>query len=147
MFDVATAFRRVIGLAGIRCEALEHLDRLVERDAPSRGYIEYFSRRLGRGRLTGQQVCVDRVVNVGEVTALLSVAENRGLLTLEHERDEFCQHSGIRRRGVLPRTEDVEIPQSYGLQAVAAVERNHVVFARQLGYRVRRDRIWRHAFV
>src|SRR4030081_637 len=143
MLDVATALWCVEGLAGIGREPLQQLDRLVEREAPSRGHIEYFSRCLGCRRLTSQQVCLDRVVNVGEVTALLSVAEDRGLLTPEHERDELRQHSGILRRGILVRTEDVEIPQSHGFQAIAAMERNHVVFTRQFGYCVWRNRIRR----
>src|SRR3981081_3380322 len=123
MFYVATALWCVEGLAGIGREPLQHFDRLVVLVAPSRGHFEYFSRCLGRRRLTSQQVCFDRVVNVGEVTALLSVAEDRGLLAPEHERDELCQHSGVWRRGVLARTEDVEIPQGHGFQAIAAIER------------------------
>ena len=49
--------------------------------------------------------------------------------------------------GILARSKDVEVPQAYCFQSVAAVERNHVVLACELGNRIRRDRVRNDSFV
>jgi len=70
-----------------------------------------------------------RVVNVGEVARLFAVAENSRLSILQKRRAKLRQHSGIRRTGILPRPENVEVAERGVLQAVAAAKRLKVKLA------------------
>src|SRR6266853_6690255 len=88
---------------------------------------------------TSQQIRRDCVVDVGKVAASFAVAINCRLIPAQHLHNEFGEHTGVWRRRILPRSENIEIAKTYGFQAVAAVERNHVKLASQFGYRVRRN--------
>ena len=62
------------------------------------------------------------VFDISEVARLLAIAVNEGSRLLQDASHEDREHAGVRARGVLPRTEDVEKPQRDGFQSVAALK-------------------------
>src|SRR5437667_10995191 len=104
----------------------------------SSGNVEHATCNLACRCPAREQVRLDGVVNVCEITALSAIAKNCRLLSLKHLSNEFCQHTRIGRTGILPRSKNIEVAQADCLQPVAAVKRNHVILARQLC-----DRVWR----
>src|SRR5271167_4706601 len=120
MFDVAAALWRVFDAALVSGQQLESFEGFIQRDPASGGAVENASRTLGGGSRTGQQVRRDCIVDKGKVATGFAVAENRGLFSTEHLHAEFCEHAGIGRRRVLPGSEDVEVTQAHGFEAVAA---------------------------
>ena len=65
--------------------------RLVERDAVAISDIKDFPSHFVCGRGTRQQVGINRIVHVGKIAALLTIAENCGLFSAQHLHDEACQ--------------------------------------------------------
>src|SRR5947207_12190975 len=108
MLDVAFALGSILRLAGTGREPLQSLNRLIERHSPPGGYVEHLSGHLDRRSLTGQQVAFNNVVDVGEITALFTIAINDGRLASQHYSNELRQHSGVRRRRILAGAEDVK---------------------------------------
>src|SRR5580700_5129036 len=109
MLDVAATFGSIDGRAGIAGEFPQRLEGLIERDSPACRQVEHLAGHLRRGSLAGQEVDLDDIVDVGEITALLAVAKDRGLLPTEHVRDELRQHARVGRRRILPWTKNVEV--------------------------------------
>ena len=68
-------------------------------------------------------------------------------MSCEESRRKERDDAGIRRAGVLPGTEDVEVANGNGLQPVETREHQAILLANQLLQRVRRKRIGRHRFV
>ena len=60
--------------------------------------------------------------------------------------DEYGDHRGIFRFGILPRSEDVEVAQAYCLEAEKALEVFAVIFAGDLIGGVGRERVGYHIF-
>ncbi len=67
-----------------------------------------------------------------------------GVLVLEQRLGEDRNHAGVWRRWILPRAEDVEVPDRDRLEAVQRREQLHVLLAHQLLQRVRGERVRRH---
>ncbi len=67
-----------------------------------------------------------------------------GALVLEQRLGEDRNDAGVGRRRILPRAEDVEVPDRDRLEAVQRREQLHVLLAHQLLQRVRRERVRRH---
>src|SRR5215469_8372550 len=129
MSYVAFTLRAVLWLAIVGRQCFEQIEGLVERHRATGGDVEDFSRdSVGRG-LAGQIIRFYHVVDVSEVATLVAIPIDRGLLATEHRRNEFGEHPGIWRGGILPRSEDIEVAQADGLKLVAAVKRNHVMLA------------------
>ncbi len=75
------------------------------------------------------EIGVHDVFNEGEVAALGAVSiDDRGA-AFEHGERKLGEHAGVLRRGVLVRTEDVEVADGDRLKAVDAGEAAHVVLA------------------
>ena len=91
-------------------------------------------------RFGGANQGVDGIGNIGEIARLLAVAKNYRLSFFQIHRAEFREHSGIRRSGILPRPEHVEITQRHVFQAITAPENLQIQFAHKLGNSVRRNR-------
>ena len=87
---------------------------------------------------------MNHIVNVGEVPALLAVSKNRSLLSGQHPAAENSQHSRIMRCRVLVGSKDIEVAQHHRLQPIHPREASHVMFASQLGYGIRRNRVGQH---
>src|SRR5258706_12358272 len=74
--DVAFARRLVFCLQSFAGGFLEHLQNLVERNGVAGADVEGASR--GAGSLASESVGKHGVINIGEVTGLLAVAEDGG---------------------------------------------------------------------
>src|SRR6516164_1210568 len=144
MLDVAFSFRPVLWFAAVAGELCQQLTGFVQIEARSGGDVEDLSGNFFGRSVRGQQIRFDGVVDVGKVAALAAVAEDGGLLAVQHLRGELRQYARIRRRRILAWTKNVEVAQAYGFESVAAVERGHIVLAGKLRYGVGRDRIRRH---
>src|SRR6202021_3928045 len=131
MLDVSAAFGAVAWLSFIGGHAAQELESFVQRNAASRGDVKHFPGGLRSG-VARQQIRFHRVVDVSEIAALFAVAENRGLLSAQHWRNELGEYARILRRWVLVRSEDIEVTQRHCFQSVAAEKRDNVMLARQL---------------
>src|ERR1700733_2427180 len=80
MLDVAAALRAIDGGSGVGGKCLQEFEGLIECDSAPRRHVEYLARHLLCGSFAGQQVSLDGVVDVSEITALLAVAKHRRLL-------------------------------------------------------------------
>ena len=70
------------------------------------------------GGEAGLEVCLDDVLNVGEIPALAAVPVDGGDLAVEELADKARDDRGVGPVGVLAAAEDVEIAQAVGVQAV-----------------------------
>ena len=88
----------------------------------------------------GEQVGLDGVVDVTEVAAGFAIAVDIHRLILDHGVDPFRDDRRIGAVGVLPLTEDIEVTQADGLEAVGAGEDVGVKFVDQFGNGIGRER-------
>src|SRR5204862_6547277 len=95
---------------------------------------------------TGSQNAVDDVGDIGELARVLAVAVDGRLTGVAERADEERDDAGVGRRGILPRTEDVEVADRDRLEAVKAREHLAVLLRDELLQRVRRERRRRHRF-
>src|SRR2546430_17399457 len=103
--------------------------------------VEYLTGHAGRRRAGGEQVRVYHVRDIHEIAGLAPIAVDRGRLTRERRGDEPRHHGGVLRLRVLTRAEHVEIAEHHGLETVRGVEGETVALARELGGRIRSERI------
>src|SRR5436309_457271 len=97
VLDVSAAFRAILWLSVIVRQSLQQLEGFVECGTAAGCAVEDFSRYLLRGRLAGEEVCLNRIIDVGEVAALFAISKHGGLFVPKHERDELCQYAGVGR--------------------------------------------------
>ena len=83
------------------------LEHRVNRNSVATGDIEHFTCNAGCSAC--EQIGLNYILHVGEVTGLKTVPVDLGLAALEHSRNEKREHSTILRRPILPRAEHVEI--------------------------------------
>src|SRR5262249_51144301 len=114
----------------------------IEGGAPTGADVENFSGNVWR--LTGEQVGLDRVFNIGEIAGLLAIPEYDRLRFLEKRGAEVGEHAGVRRPRILPRPKNVEVAERNVFQAVAPTERLPVQLAHVLGNAVRRNGLRLH---
>lgn len=88
-----------------------------------------------------QQVSLHRVVHKAEIPAGLTVTVDAYRITLDHRRRPFGDHRRVGTVGVLAGTEDIEVAQADGLEAVGAGEHAGVQLVDVLGHRVGRERV------
>ena len=101
-------------------ELFQNSKSFLKVDAAAGCNVKDSTRNLLTGRFAGEKVRTDGVVYIREIAALFAVTKDRGLLASQHLNDELRQNSRIRRRGILARPEDIEVPQRDGLQSIAA---------------------------
>ena len=64
------------------------------------------------------EVGLDDILDIGEVAALLAITIDAALLTADEKLDELRENGGIGPVGVLSASEDIEISQAVGVEAV-----------------------------
>src|ERR1700730_4404202 len=96
MLDVAAALLAIVGRPRIRGQSLKKFEGFVERDSPAGRDVEYFPRYLRPRSFAGQQIGLNRIVDVGEIPALLAIPKHGRLRAAQHLRDELCQYAGVR---------------------------------------------------
>src|SRR5438477_10869089 len=99
----------ILPISAVAGNVPQQLKSLVQIETLARSHVEDLSRHLPSRSFRRQQVGRDNIVNVGEITALGSIAEDGRLLAFQHQSDELRQHSRVGRTGVLPWAEDVEV--------------------------------------
>src|SRR4051794_10487031 len=109
MLYIAGPFRAVLHLSLESHQLLQNLEGLVQVEAGTRSNIEHPPPDIARRSFGREQIRMHRVIDVGEITALLAVAQDSGLFAIQHLRDELRQHTRIWRRRVLPRAKDIEV--------------------------------------
>src|SRR5581483_8927155 len=70
----------------------------------------------------GEEICLDSVGDVTEITAGGTVAINLDGLAAEHGANPLGNHGGIGAVGVLAGAKDIEVAEAHALQAVGASE-------------------------
>ncbi len=101
--------------------ATEERRELEERRAlAARDVVDATGDAFGDGR---SKVRLDDIRHVDEVPALEPVTEDDDGLLREEPAHEDADHAGVGRRGILPRSEDVEIAERDGLDTVEMRER------------------------
>src|SRR5438445_2730399 len=143
--DIALALRAVFCLGWPPREALQQLQGVIERIAPSRAEIKGPS--ADPRRLTSLQIRRHYVLDEGKIARLFPVTKNQRLAAIAHGRYKPREHPGVRRARVLTRSKHVEIPQSYEIQAISAVKDAAIQLANQLGNAIRRNGRGRHALM
>src|SRR5581483_8258062 len=94
----------------------------------------------GVGGGGGEEICLDSVGDVTEITAGGTVAINLDGLAAEHGANPLGNHGGIGAVGVLAGAKDIEVAEAHALQAVGASENAGVEFVDGLGHGVRGKR-------
>src|ERR1700730_4550716 len=84
VLDIAAALRVILWLSLIRRQNLQQLEGFVEIDSAAGGDVEGLPGCLVGRSGTGEQIRLDSIVDIGEVAALLAVAEDRGLFAAQH---------------------------------------------------------------
>ena len=79
--------------------------------------------------------------NVSEVARLLAIPKDGGRGPAQEGDDKLGKYAGVWRLQVLPRSEDVEIPQGDSFQPKIAIEDLAIVFVSQLGESIGRERL------
>src|SRR5581483_2122938 len=120
VLHVSGALWPVFCFAGVSNDCLKQLKGFVQIETRARCHIEDFTGDFPRRRLCRKQVCVDGIVDVSEVTALLAIAENRWLHVREHLGNELRENAGVLRSRILARSKDIEVTQANRLKAIAA---------------------------
>src|ERR1700730_4973768 len=146
VLNVSSPLGTVFHFSGVPDQFLQKQERLVQIRPSAGGHVDYFSRDLAGLGLARQQICSDHILDVSKIAALLAITKNSRLFPAQHLTDELGQNTRVRRSRVLPRAKDIEVAQTHSLQAITAEKRSHVVFARQLGGRVRGNGVGRHVF-
>src|ERR1700746_3989485 len=118
MSYIAAALWAVFGFSSVGGEGLQRLERFVQRDSAGSGNVEDLPGCFGSWGIAGEQIGLDGVVDVGEVTALFAVPENGRLLAVQHLRDELRQHARVGRRRILSGAKNVEVAQGYGFESI-----------------------------
>ena len=90
---------------------------------------------------------MNNVVDKSEIARLLAIAVNRNPPTLQEGCNEEGDDSRILACGVLPRSEDVEIAKTHGLESIGPTEYLAVLFAGQFGDSIGRNGAGSDAFV
>ena len=142
---ISSARPGVLGLDVCANQPPHRLEERVERDAGAGGHVD--DAAAGTGGLTGAQHAVDDVGDVREVAALLAIAVDRWRPVLEERHGEQRNDAGVGRRRILPRTEDVEVPDRDGLEPVERREHLQVLLPHHLLQRIGRERTGRHVLV
>ena len=111
--------------------------RINRRDIFTRDFIDLLEHRIHgdpiaarhiedlpgyTGYRAREKIRFHDVLDVCEVARLEAIAVDCRALTLKHGGNEEGQHAAILRRGILSRTEDIEITKRHSLQAVRATE-------------------------
>ena len=115
----------------------EKLDHLIQGHPAADPDVENLAGNIGR--FAGEQIGLHGVFDVCEIAGYPAVAKNHRLRFVEKSAAEFGEHTGIRRAGILARTEHVEVAQANVLQAVAAAEGLEVELADEFRDAVGRD--------
>ena len=114
--------------------------KLVEAGALAYRHVVHLVGGLGVGGGGGQDIGLDRIVDVAEVPAGFAVAVDIDRLFVEHGGDPLGDYRRVGPFRVLAAAEDVEVAQADGFESVAAVEDFGVEFVDVLGHRVGRER-------
>src|ERR1043166_141782 len=112
VFDISTPFRAILYAAGVAGQRLEQFKSLVQSGTTPRRDVEHSSRAFRSRSGAGQQVGGHGIVNVVEITALLAVAKDRRLFAAQHLQAELRQYARVGRRWILPRSKNIEVPQT-----------------------------------
>src|SRR6266567_186189 len=83
MFDVPSALGFVLHVASVADDFFQQLESLVQINSCAGCDIEHLARSLRCWSFCGQQVGLDRVVNISEIAALAAIAKNRWLFAIE----------------------------------------------------------------
>lgn len=118
VLDIAGTRRSVDGGLMEAGEFGEDLVGLIEGVPLAAGHIEDTSGHLFRRCGGGEKIGGNGIFHIGEITALFAVAEDGGLLAVEHLEGKFRHDAAVRRVGVLAGTEDVEIAQADGFNTI-----------------------------
>ena len=139
--ELAIARRVAGGLRRVRHEAGLQLvvERVERRPSADRDVVDLVQARVAAGG-GGQQVGLDRVVDVAEVARRLAVAVDRDRRVGEQRGDPLRDHGRVRAVRVLALAEHVEVAQADRREPVAAREDVRVQLVDVLGDRVRRQR-------
>jgi hypothetical protein len=122
----------------------ERVEQPVQRRALSDGNVVNLVQGGSVRRQRRAQIRLHRVRDKAEVAAGFAVAVDRHRLAARDRADPTRDHRGVGALRILPRAEDVEVPQSDRLHAVAARENIGIELVDVLGYRVRRERAADH---
>lgn len=117
VLDVAGAVGTELGLY-IKTEGLGEAIIYIYKVLPaSIGDIEGFA-----GCLMGCEACLevglDDILDISEVAALLAIAIDATLLTADEQLDELGDDGCVGSVGILTATEDIEISQAIGVEAI-----------------------------
>src|SRR5204863_9692091 len=135
---VAGARRGVFPLEAPTEDRLEPRDDLEQAHAAAAPDVERFAPRVARpGR---QEIGLDDVVDVREVTGLVAVAVDLERTATQPPEDEPWDHRRVLGFRILPRPEDGEVAQTDRLYAVEVGPDGGVLLTGRLGHGVRRDR-------
>lgn len=128
MADIAGAEVAVDGLGRLQVGVAggqvvpQVLVKLVEAGAFAHRHVVHLVGGLGVGGGGGQDIGLDRVVDVTEVPAGFAVAVDIYRLVVEHGGDPLGNYRRVGPFRVLAAAEDVEVAQADGFEIVAAGE-------------------------
>ena len=143
MPDIARARRRMDRHDRGSEDLTEGVQQIEQRGAGAAGDVVGASGSPGRG-VTGPEVRVDGVVDVGEVSRLQPVAVDGRRPPREGGREEVGDDGRVLRTRVLAGPEHVEVAQRDGFKAVQCMEDPAVILTRQLADRIGRQWLRRH---
>ena len=98
----------------------DHLEQLFEsRLFVQRNVVDLVDggRVVGHG---GEQICLDRVVDIAEIAGRFPVAIDEDRFLADHAGNPFRDHRGVRPVRILARTEHVEVAQPDRAESIAA---------------------------
>src|SRR5208337_4379787 len=142
--DIAIARRFVFGLEILPGDFSQQIKGMIQRNAGAGTNVKDFSECAGG--FAGEEIGLDGVFDKGEVAGLLAVAIDERLTVLEEGGSEAGKYAGIGRIRVLPRAEDVEVPERNALEAVTALESLRVKLTHVFRDAIGRDRGGLHVF-
>src|SRR5579872_2493368 len=137
MLYVPDAFAVVVRYTAESRDEFEQCEHFVQRESHTGRNIERAACHGARVRAGREQVCLNDIIDICEITALRAVAEDRRRATLQHARDEFREHARILAARVLTRTENVEVAKCRGFQSVDAMECGGIEFTAKLLHGIR----------
>src|SRR3712207_4865681 len=97
--------------------------------------------------MTRQQVGLDYIGDVSEVSALLAVPKNNGSLHSDHGGNKTREHARILRPWILKRAENIEIPEPNSFQTIKISAHPAIILADILHQPIWRNCVSRHALL
>lgn len=102
--------------------SLQGAIQILQRGAPPHSNVVHLVARCHVQRGGSQQIGLHGVLNKAKVTAGFAVAVDEDLLAFDHGRRPFGDDGGVGAAGVLAWAKDIEVAQTYGVEAVATGE-------------------------